>query len=100
MQNVFLTTLDIDFNPKKGIDKEKLREIIKKVERRPCCGAVCVRPSSTKGYHITIGCKIRDCCLCRLAFDDQVRFAKDSRRPRYAQNVLFNRKDEPITQYL
>lgn len=94
-KNMFLKTIDFDFNPQHGRDKETLERMLSKIQNMPCCFGISYKDSNFKGIHVTIGCKSTDCDMCRLVFDDTVRFEKDSHRPKYAQNVLFGAKSIP-----
>lgn len=100
MDNVFVNTIDYDFDPKHFRDMESFYTMLLKIQRLPCCFDVSIRDSNYKGMHVTIACKISGCSMCRMVFDDQCRFEKDSHRPDYAQNVLFTKKGLPLSMDL
>jgi len=81
-------TLDLDF-----VDKETLMKIILKIESM-CQGARwgAKITDTLKGYHIEMFCLL-DCDLCRMVFDDPVRYSRDLRRPVFSRDVLFNYKE-------
>lgn len=80
-------TIDID-----EFDKEQLERILAKVRSMPCAEKVDVDPSM-RGTHIIIQCTFwENCDMCRLAFDDQFRFAADQTRPLNTRNILWTKK--------
>lgn len=86
-------TIDLDLNAKRFIDFFFVFAIIQKIALNPCLQYMAVKDSARKGFHLTLWCK-KDCELCRLVFDDQERFRKDSQRRVFARNVLFDYKDK------
>lgn len=86
-----MKTIDYDFDPKHFRDMRTYDEMKQKIKRCPNWRGFKEKDSERKGMHLTIICNA-DCDKCRLVFDDINRYSKDSRRPKYAQNVLFNRK--------
>jgi|WetSurMetagenome_2_1015567.scaffolds.fasta_scaffold44185_3 hypothetical protein len=82
-----INTLDLD-----NITKDELERIKTKILSKPCCLSLKVKPSNSKGYHAIIICKIEECIDCRLVFDDDKRFATDSKMPLIFQNFLFDEK--------
>ena len=85
-------TLDIDFNPQYFKDKHYFIRIIEKILRMPCLLELWTKPSVSKGIHVFMKCSIKNCDICRLVFDDQERYRKDIQRPKYARNVMFDKK--------
>jgi len=82
--------LDLDF-----VDKETLGRIIYKIWGCRLCGysANLVGVKDTlKGYHMELRCR-GNCELCRLVFDDPVRYSRDLRRPVFSRDVLFDCKE-------
>jgi len=49
------------------------------------------RPSSKKGFHFKLWCKIK-CDICRIVYDDFRRYDYDMNRPVWARNILFDRE--------
>lgn len=86
-------TIDIDTT-----DKEFLFIVLSKIIRRnnrfSCLAKIEVTPSSLKGYHIKLYCK-KKCDLCRLVFDDDIRYFYDQYREPESQNVL-TQETEPF----
>lgn len=95
-----LKTVDYDYDPKHFRDKTSFEHVLAKIRAMPCCEGITVKDSNTKGKHIIIECSIINCDICRMVYDDPVRYSKDVNRPTYAQNVLFDKKDIPLTQDL
>jgi len=81
-----LNTIDVDDK-----DPENLRRISSAVEKCPRLVALEVKPSSAKGYHLTLWC-LKDCEECRKLYDDKVRYEMDQMRPVYCRDVLFSKK--------
>lgn len=78
---ISIETLDLD-----GIGYADLRRITERI-RLHGCRVLSAGPSAgLDGFHIYLRCY---CGVCRLVFDDNERFRRDSKRPRYAQNVIF-----------
>lgn len=96
---MFRKTLDIDLTSKwsrfKPKDKEFMLKMIYKITNCPFCSHLKINQSSFKGYHITLFCK-KDCDICRLCYDDTRRLAYDLSRPKYARNILFEKKERII----
>ena len=87
MRRLWLNTIDLDYN-----EERRVGEILDKIVE--CSDLYSLRTeisSSTNGVHLILYC-CRDCDLCRLVFDDPVRYAKDLQRPVYSRNVLFESK--------
>ena len=82
-----INTLDIDSN-----DKEYVFNIFKRILRCPYIIDFRVKCSLQKGVHIKIFCN-KKCELCRIVFDDKIRFAYDQFRETESQNVLFDEKE-------
>lgn len=95
-----LQTIDYDFDAKHQRDKISLEHVIAKIKAMPCCEGITQKPSDSKGVHLILECTKVSCDMCRLLYDDPVRYAKDLKRPTYAANVLFQKKHIPITQQL
>ncbi len=79
-------TLDIDTT-----ERERVNQIIGKIMQCPYLDDLEVEPSFQKGVHVKMWC-MKECEMCRLVFDDEIRYAYDQYRPKYSQNVLFNEK--------
>jgi hypothetical protein len=82
-----INTIDLDSG-----DKHNLIHIIGKVATMPCLDGLTVKDSARKGFHIKMWCNKPGCDLCRLAYDDPVRFSFDQYRPAESQNVLWSEK--------
>lgn len=88
MQFKSINTLDIDTT-----DKEVIAHILGKIIYYcPHIKDFDYKFSSSKGLHLILFCSEK-CDLCRLVFDDFRRFAYDQNRPKYAQNILFDKKE-------
>ena len=90
MENAFnsITTLDVDTT-----DKEKITHILGKIIYYcPHIVDFKFKFSSKKGIHFILFCS-KKCDLCRFVFDDFRRYAYDRHRPKYAQNILFDKKE-------
>jgi hypothetical protein len=83
----YYNTLDLD-----SIDKKQLEEITKKIKKCKNCLSVQSKDSSSKGYHVSIICKIK-CDICRLVFDDQKRYEIDLGRDEKFKNTTFDEKE-------
>lgn len=84
---LFDSSLDIDTT-----DKEMIKRILYKI---CCCPYICSFDydfSMCKGIHFRLKCFIK-CDKCRLVFDDFRRFAYDQFRPKWARNILFDKKE-------
>lgn len=79
-------TLDIDTNKKDVIER-----IIDKIMKCPFIEEIKLLPSLQKGFHIKLWCK-RKCEICRIVYDDALRYHYDQERPNFSQNVLFDSK--------
>lgn len=94
---MFRTTLDVDLISKwsrfKPLDEEYLDNMVNKIAKCQFFYDMVIKPSSFKGFHITIFCS-RKCDICRLCYDDTKRIAYDSARPEYARNILFETKEK------
>lgn len=86
-KRLFRTTLDIDTN-----NKEVIKHHIDKILLCPNLFHLHKKQSSCKGYHFILKCWI-DCNLCRIVYDDFRRFDYDKFRPKFAQNILFDRSE-------
>lgn len=82
-----ISTLDIDTN-----DKLIIERIAQKIINCPYLIEIEIKPSHAKGVHFIIGCMV-ECCICRLCYDDIYRFAFDCKRPNWARNILFDKKE-------
>lgn len=80
-------TLDIDTTDKDFIQHNGL-----KIMLCPYCYDFNPKPSDKKGYHFIVKCLIK-CDICRMVYDDFIRFAFDTKRPVWAQNILFDKKE-------
>ena len=80
-------TIDIDTN-----DKEKVFEILQKILKCKNIILFRVKLSLQKGVHVKMFC-CNDCEICRLVFDDKIRYAYDQFRHIESQNVLFDEKE-------
>ena len=89
---VTMQTIDLDCHELRSLHKT-IDEILQRILKCHHIGEVWVRESASKnGYHIKILCDV-DCELCRLAFDDQVRFTADYiNKKQHNRNVLFTIK--------
>ena len=85
-------TIDLDGYRLRGMHKT-VDEVIQRILKCPHIEEVWIRESaSMDGYHVKIWCSI-DCELCRLAFDDPIRFTADyTNREPHNRNVLFTIK--------
>lgn len=83
---IYYNTLDLDFKT-----KEELALIISKISK--CNHFIKFKEisDSYKGFHLAFICS-SECDLCRLVFDDQLRYYYDLFRPVYSRNVLFDTK--------
>jgi len=84
---LFKSTLDIDTT-----DKEMIRRTAQKIVLCPYLVEITIKPSNSKGYHFILNCFIK-CDICRLCYDDIIRFAFDCKRPEWARNILFDKKE-------
>src|SRR3990170_5092829 len=75
-------TLDVD-----STDKELINRIIAKIMKCEFIVDFNFEPSKQKGYHFRLYCS-RKCDMCRLVFDDEIRFAFDQYRQQYSRDVL------------
>lgn len=82
----FRSTLDIDTN-----DRENIQHIIYKIFYCNNLIHTELKPSDSKGFHVILWCS-KECDICRLVYDDFRRFAYDQKRPKYARNILFEKK--------
>jgi len=80
-------TLDLDF-----VDKETFVRIYAKILDYPNRIYGLRRRDTWKGIHLEFFCE-NNCDLCRLVFDDPVRYARDLRRPVFSRDVLFDCKE-------
>jgi hypothetical protein len=89
MNNLYLETLDLDFN-----DKTQLSRVLVRLRafHNGTLKTLEVRDSALKGKHIRM-LLTEPCDLCRLVFDDPKRFGRDMtlRKP-YQRNVLKTKK--------
>lgn len=81
-----MSTIDLDF-----CSKDEMLDIKLKILRLGCCRDVACSDTG-KGYHLKLYCTDVQCDLCRLVFDDPVRFSADQLRPRHCRDVLFDVK--------
>ncbi len=84
-----MQTIDLD-----SYRKLDIHEILPRLAKCEHAKEIWYRLSpSWNGYHIKIWCTKEDCEMCRLCFDDPIRFAADftNRKP-YQRNVLFTFK--------
>lgn len=89
-------TIDLDINPRlPNNDKYLLKRIIEKISLCESCLYIKVLDSQSKGYHIFFYCS-QDCDLCRFVFDDDKRYALDTKRPNWRQNIMFDIKGVPV----
>lgn len=79
-------TIDIDTTDKLFINMV-VSKIIMRDRRFHCLSRIELTPSSLKGYHIRFYCK-KKCDLCRIVFDDDMRYFYDQYREPESQNVL------------
>lgn len=80
-------TIDIDTN-----DKETVFNIFRRILRCKKIILFRVKLSLQKGVHIKMFCR-GNCELCRVCFDDAVRFTYDQFRSMESQNVMFDEKE-------
>lgn len=84
-------TIDFDYYRRYGFDNALFNRMLEKIMWCKHLLYIGVKPS-LNGWHVTMLCDT-DCDICRLVFDDPVRYAKDLMRPEYSRNVLFTRKE-------
>jgi hypothetical protein len=88
-------TLDIDYEILPEISpscsNDKINMIMLKIKKCPNLIAIRKEPSNKKGYHLRFYCKI-DCLICRMVFDDDVRFNADMTRNKQFTNIIFDTK--------
>lgn len=85
VKHPYFQTIDLDF-----CNKSKLERIVYKIINMPCCIEMEVRPT-WRGYHLIIYCT-RRCDVCRLLYDDFMRYAYDLYRPPHLRNILWTAK--------
>ena len=84
-----MQTIDLD-----SYRKHSINDILPRIAKCKNIKTISYRLSpSWNGYHIKIWCTKENCELCRLCFDDPIRFSADftNRKP-YQRNVLFTLK--------
>jgi hypothetical protein len=79
-------TIDIDTTDKETIFYT-VSNILNMNRRFHCLAKIYINPSSLKGYHIKLYCK-KKCDICRMVFDDDIRYFYDQFREIESQNVL------------
>lgn len=87
VQSLMYNTIDLDTN-----DKETVERILGKISKKSCLVSLIVEPSLQKGFHLKMMCS-KHCEMCRIVFDDAVRFAYDDERPTFSRNVMFDTKE-------
>jgi hypothetical protein len=91
----FYNTLDIDWDNIPDINlscsKDKINNIILKIKKCPDLLGIKKEYSNKKGYHLRFYCKIK-CDICRLVFDDYIRFNADLTRNHVFTNIIFDTK--------
>lgn len=80
-------TIDIDTN-----DKETIKRVLNKIVDCPYLGDLIFNFSLQKGIHLKLFCKKR-CEMCRIVFDDIIRFMFDEDREEWSKNVMFDKKE-------
>ena len=80
-------TIDVDTN-----DKETIDRILYKINKCIHLKFLSYKPSLQKGFHFKMFCDIK-CEICRICYDDDIRFSYDNFRPAYSQNVMFDTKE-------
>lgn len=81
-------TLDVDTTDKKMF--ERIRNFI--LRCKWCCEAYWRYSASLNGFHFKFICK-KNCCLCRIIFDDPKRLDMDTKYFEVSrQNVLWTKK--------
>jgi hypothetical protein len=94
--NNYYSTLDVDFdNVVNPVDltctKEKKNRIKYKMMQCKYLLGCEITPSNKKGYHFRYYCLIK-CDICRLVFDDEIRFNADLTRKKEFTNIIFDKK--------
>jgi hypothetical protein len=91
----FYNTLDIDWDNIPDINlpcsKDKINNIIDKIKSCKQLLGLVMEDSNKKGYHLRFYCNI-NCDMCRLVFDDYIRFDADSKRKKEFTNIIFDTK--------
>ena len=89
------SSLDIDYETlpetSTSCSKEKINNIVAKIQRCPNLSELVKEDSNKKGYHIRLYCKV-PCDKCRLVFDDIIRFSADTTRKKPFTNIIFDTK--------
>jgi hypothetical protein len=81
-----MTTIDLDN------DEICVHDVENEISMCPYLVEMKVKPSSSRGFHISLLCRL-PCLVCRLLFDDPVRLEADLKnRMTYQRDVLFDRK--------
>jgi DNA-binding Lrp family transcriptional regulator len=88
-------TLDVDWDIIPDINlscsKEHIDNIIAKIQKCPNLAGLVKEDSNKKGYHLRFYCK-KECDLCRLVFDDYIRYDADRTRKKEFTNIMFDSK--------
>jgi hypothetical protein len=91
----YYNTLDIDFDEIPDINlscsKKKIDKIFLKILKCPDCCGIIKEYSNKKGYHLRFYCR-KECDICRLVFDDYIRFNADLTRNHVFTNIIFDTK--------
>jgi len=94
---LFRKVLDIDLTTKYSKlppkDEDFIERIIDKVSKCPFFIDLIIKSSSFKGFRIFLFCSV-DCDICRMCYDDDKHFAYDMKRPEYARNISFDKKEK------
>lgn len=83
----FYNTIDLDTN-----NKQIVMKVFLKIVCCPYLFNIEQKSSLQKGWHFKLKCLI-NCDICRLVFDDPIRYAYDQFRKPYSRNVLFQEKE-------
>lgn len=79
-------TIDLDTTDKEYVLRIR-NKILNKGLKDDCLYDFQITPSERKGYHIQLWCR-KKCDLCRLVFDDDIRYFYDQYREEESKNVL------------
>lgn len=94
---MFRKVLDIDFTSKYSnkpiLGKDHIIKIFSKLLLCKNFDHLKFFWSSFKGCHIILFCK-KNCDICRMCYDDDKHFNFDEKRPEYARNIVFDKKEK------
>lgn len=91
----YYNTLDIDYEilseTSQSCSNDKINNILLRIKKCPNLIAIQKEDSNKKGYHLRFYCKI-NCIICRMVFDDDIRFNADTTRRKEFTNIIFDTK--------